>query len=186
MLRPMTLALCVLLTAPLVPSAASAQTGPMPLTEVTKDDFLIALAGARIRLQYEGITLAFLNEMQDRDVGQLFSYGAVPPGRTIDETEVVVATFDGWAAAQAYYAERGFPDLAEVMPPAGDENVGGYVNVSTLQTDEGRAVRFYTFVRRVNGVEQDQRCMARLVIDDIYAGNSSGTFDSTLCSDEIE
>lgn len=174
-------ALCLVLLAP-----AHGQTGAMPTNEVTKDDFLIALAGDRIQFQFENVGAAFLEELRAQDVGQLFSYEAPPADRLIEDTNLIVTIFGGWAEARAYFTNEGLPALAETFPPPGDENQGGYINVATVNTSNGHPVRFYTFMRRVNGVEQDERCMARLVIDDTYVGNTSGSYDSTHCSDEIE
>lgn len=174
-------ALCLALAAP-----AFAQTGPLPTYEVTKDEFLIDLVGAPIQFQFENVGPAFLDELRTHDVGRLFSYDTPPANRLIADTNLIVTIFDGWAAARAYFVGEGLPALAETFPPAGDENAGGYVNVATVRTATGHPVRFYTFMRRVNGVEQDERCLARLVIDDTNVGNTSGSYDSSLCSDEIE
>lgn len=173
--------LCLCLAAPV-----HGQTGPMPTSEVTKDDFLIDLAGARIQFQFENVGQEFLDELRARDVGQLFSYEMPPADRLIADTNLIVTIFDGWAEARAYFFNEGLASLAETFPPPGDENRGGYVNVATVRSNEGHPVRFYTFMTRVNGVNQDVRCMARLVVDDTYVGNTSGSYDSTHCSDQIE
>ncbi|MBY4893891.1 hypothetical protein KUL25_14115 [Rhodobacteraceae bacterium N5(2021)] len=130
------LAMAAVLCAVTVPPAASAQTGPMPVTEVTPDAWLEALDGARIRTLYDNVGQPFLFELQDRDVANLFSYG---------------------------------------------------YNYTDLNAPDGRVIRLYTFVRFIGGEEQDERCMARLVIDDTYRGGVvGGSFDSVVCSAEID
>lgn len=165
---------------------AMAQTGPMPATDVVKDDFVTQLAGSRIRILYENFGQPFLIELQDRDVGQLFSYGLPPADRGISTTDMIIGIFEGWAEASDFFHGRNLSRIADEFPEAGAENAGAYVNVSGLTANDGRHVRFYTFMRTVNGVPQDERCMARLIIDDTYVGTQNGGYDSTTCSDQIQ
>lgn len=167
-------------------TAAQGQTGPMPATEVVKDAYVTDLAGSRIRVLYENVGQPFLFELQDRDVGQLFSYGYPPQGAGISEADMVVTLFEGWGAARDFYISRNLNRIAEALPVAGEETNGAFMNVSTLTTNDGRPVRFYSFMRTVNGITQDERCMARLLIDDTYIGAANGSFDSTECSDLIQ
>ncbi|OAN77319.1 hypothetical protein A8B78_14445 [Jannaschia sp. EhC01] len=180
------LAMAAVLCAVTVPPAASAQTGPMPVTEVTPDAWLEALNGARIRTLYDNVGQPFLFELQDRDVANLFSYGYPPADRDLATADVVVVIRDDWAQARAVYQEIGLGFVSDNLPEPGQEN-RSFVNYTDLNAPNGRVIRLYTFVRFVGGEEQDERCMARLVIDDTYRGGVvGGSFDSVVCSAEID
>ena len=178
--------LAVLAALTVLATPAVAQQGPMPADRVTPDAFVTALGGERIRMFYDGIGQDFLFELQDRDLGDLFSYGFPPAGRSIGQSDIVVVVRDSWAELVAAWDGVGIAAVASgIRPYANMLGTVPQVSVTPVTAPDGHIIRVYNFVRSVEGEVQNERCMARNVIDDTYRGLAAGNFNSFTCSREL-
>jgi hypothetical protein len=167
-------------------SPAISQEGAMPATEVTPDDWVQALNGERIRTLYDGIGNDFLFELQDRDVGNLFSYGLPPPNRTLEDSDLVVVVKDDWATAVTFWRGVGVQPLVDgVSPYVGLGDGAPNLVMTQLTSPQGQSIRVYTFVRSILGEVQQERCMARLVINETYLGPDYSDFNAFTCSQAL-
>lgn len=162
---------------------AVAQQGPMPADTVTPDAFVTALGGSRIRMFYDGVGQEFLFELQDRDLGNLFSYGLPPAGQSIGQSDVIVVIRDSWADLVAAWDGVGIAAVADGIRRYPDMLGGApHVSVTPVTAPDGHTIRVYNFVRTAEGELQSERCMARHVINDIYVGLDASDFNSFTCS----
>ena len=159
----------------------------MPATTVSPDAFVQALNGNRIRTLYEGIGNDFLFELQDRDVGDLFSYGMPPADRTLGTADIVVVVKEDWAEAEAFWSGIGIPALVDSVRPYAGMAPDAVPNVvmQALTAPDGHSMRVYTFTRTALGEGQSERCMARLVIDQTYRGPAASDFNAFTCSQAL-
>ncbi|SLN77004.1 hypothetical protein ROA7023_04293 [Roseisalinus antarcticus] len=158
----------------------------MPATEVIPDAWVQALNGERIHTLYDGIGNDFLFELQDRDVGNLFSYGLPPPDRTLLNADLVVVVKEDWSAAKTFWQGVGVQPLVDGVSPYVDLGNGSPNVVMTQLTSlQGQSVRVYTFVRSILGEVQEERCMARLVVNETYLGPQYSDFNAFTCSQAL-
>ena len=159
----------------------------MPATSVTPDAWVQALGGNRIRTMYDGIGNDFLFELQDRDLGNLFSYGLPPSDRTLRDADLVVVVKSDWAEAEAFWQGVGVPAITDgVSPYVGmADNAVPNVVLTSVRSPEGQSIRVYTFIDPVLGEPQSERCMARLVVDETYRGPENSDFNAYLCSQTL-
>ncbi|MEQ8434271.1 MAG: hypothetical protein RIA71_08515 [Oceanicaulis sp.] len=166
--------------------AAQADPAPadfMPVQTVTPDAFLTALQGARIRMVYDGIGQDFLFELQDRDVADLFSYGFPPPDQSIGQSDIVVVVREDWNALVDAWDSAGVAAITGSIRPYAMMAAGApHVSVTMVTAPDGHTIRVYNFVRTAEGEVQSERCMARNVLHDTYAGIDESRFNSFECS----
>ncbi|MGX6648464.1 hypothetical protein ACWCOP_11055 [Maricaulaceae bacterium MS644] len=164
-------------------SSELAASDSMPTEIVTPDAFVTALQGARIRMFYDGIGQDFLFELQDRDVADLFSYGFPPPDRSIGQSDIVVVVREDWPALVTAWDSVGIPAITGSIRPYAMVAAGApHVSVTSVTAPGGHTIRVYNFVRTAEGEVQSERCMARQVINDTYAGLDESRFNSFECS----
>lgn len=173
-------------TALMMPLAAFAQQGPMPAETLSPDGYVAALGGDRIRMLYNGIGQDFLFELQDRDVQNLFSYGMPPADRTVFGSDMVVVLQENWEDAALFWNAVGLGAVAVALEPyAGQGDAAPAVVLSEVTSPEGHTIRIYTFVKTVQNETQNERCMARKVIDDTYLGPNVSAFNAFTCSQSL-
>ncbi len=162
---------------------AGTQASRFPIEIVTPDAFVTALEGARIRMFYDGIGQDFLFELQDRDVADMFSYGFPPLDQSIGQSDIVVVVREDWNALVDAWDSVGIPAITNSIRPYAMMVAGApHVSVTGVTAPDGHTIRVYNFVRIAEGEVQNERCMARNVIDDTYAGIDEGRFNSFECS----
>lgn len=171
---------------PLSSELAPADPAPadfMPTEIVTPDAFVTALQGARIRMFYDGIGQDFLFEPQDRDVADLFSDGLAPPDFSIGQSDIVVVVREDWNALVDAWDSVGVAAITGSIRPYALMAAGApHVSVTMVTAPGGHTIRVYNFVRIAEGEVQSERCMARNVINDTYAGLEQSRFNSFECS----
>lgn len=163
----------------LLPGAASAQSA-WPAEDVVADTYVRTFpeTGARIAVFEAGA--GFREELFARDTAGVFD--ALMPGQPpLSQADVILARVDDWPEAAAVYQDTPLHSLSVIA-----HDMVGHETVLIEQSQIFGSIDVVTFtvLNEADGEVVHARCMARLVIDTLYAGDQTA-FDLAACSREL-
>ncbi|WP_341862916.1 hypothetical protein [Gymnodinialimonas sp. 57CJ19] len=166
--------------------AANAQTGLMPVTDVTTpNEFIDQLPASGARVLPIGLGEAFEAELRDRDVAGVFDDTDLTTANLL-EADVAVQVVTSWETAEQSYREGPLAPAVNALPPVSGDMDDIYVRFAPLTLPDGGFLQVYTFLRSFDGDLQDDACFARFIIDHIYRGSAGIEFDSVDCTESLE
>jgi hypothetical protein len=116
-------------------------------------------------------------------VGNLFRYGFPPPEQSFAKSDIIVVVRDSWEELVAVWSSVGIPAITGSIRPYANMIAGQpHVSVVLVTAPDGHTIRVYNYVRIAEGEAQNERCMARDIINDSYLGLSASDFNSFACS----
>ncbi|MEJ6390304.1 hypothetical protein [Gymnodinialimonas ulvae] len=151
-----------------------------PAEDVVADTYVRTFpdTGARIAVFEAG--RGFREELLARDTAGVFD--TLMPGQPpLTQADIIIARVDDWPEAAEVYQDTPLHPLSVI---AHDMVADQSVLIEQSQIFGSIDVVTFTVLNEADGEVVHARCMARLVIDTLYAGNPTD-FDLAVCSREL-
>lgn len=160
----------------------AAQDVVLPQASVTlPNPFVEALDGRPLIAIFQNETDSLREELELRDGANVFFNGPISDEVTLEDADIAVLVHPDWATARDFWQEG---DL-QVMIDALDEVDGTPAAriLTPLTAPDGHDILVFSFVETTSdGLSMDPRCMARVVVDEIYNGPEFSTLNMRACS----
>ena len=160
---------------------ALAQEAALPPETVTLPNPFVEQLSGPIMVVAEGLEDAFFIELAERDVADLFFSLPPPDDLTLEGADVAVLVHDDWESAVEFWQAGGLTPMVEATREAAAADTLRWF--SGLTAPDGSDILVFQFLDAdAEDTAIDPRCMARLVVEEVYNGEEFSTYNLRACS----